>query len=70
MDLKNNKIKMGEIFNNPEAKKILEREFPEFTTPFMLRMAKNMSLDDVLRLAKGRVPQAKIDRTVEELKRA
>ncbi len=69
MDLKSNRITMGEMLENPVAKEILKREFPDFMTPFMLQMARNMTLEGVLKLAKGRVSQAQIDKTVEELKR-
>ncbi|MDP4152296.1 MAG: hypothetical protein Q8865_02485 [Bacillota bacterium] len=68
MDLKNNQITIGEIASNPEAKNILEQEFSNIVNPMLMRMAWNMSLNDVLKFARGRVPQEKIDHTLEELK--
>ncbi|MCX7614591.1 MAG: hypothetical protein N2Z65_02400 [Clostridiales bacterium] len=67
MDLKNYKIKMGEILKNPMAKEILLKEFPEFMSPFMIKMSQNMPLEDVLKMAKGRVSPAKIDKVIAQL---
>ena len=67
MDLKNHQITIGEILKSPAAEEILRREFPELMTPGTLRMARNMSLEKVLKLAKGRYSQTQINRTIEEL---
>ena len=67
MDLKGQKITVGEIVANPKAKALLERELNQYMTPMLMRMAKNMSLKEVLRLANGRVPQTEVDRIVREL---
>ena len=67
MDLRNNQIKMSEILANPKAKEILKREFPRLMNPMILRRARNMTLADVLRFARGRVSQDKIDKIITEL---
>lgn len=67
LDLKGQKITVGEIVANPKAKALLERELNQYMTPMLLKMAKNMSLKEVLRLANGRVPQGEVDRIVREL---
>ena len=67
MDLKNNKITVGELMANPAAKAVLEREFSQYMTPMLMQMAKNMTIKDVLKYASGRVPQQYIDKIIREL---
>lgn len=67
MDLRNNQIKMRELFANPAAKKILMSSFPEFNNSFMLRMAENMSLASVIKMAGGRVKRERIEQAIAEL---
>ncbi len=67
MDLKNNAIKMEELFSSPRAKALLLREFPEFASPLMLKISANMTLEAVLRLAEGRFPKQRLDMIVSEL---
>ncbi len=67
MDLRNNEIKMRELFSVPEAKAILIKSFPEFSNPFMLSMAENMTLAAVIKLAGSRVKRARIENAVSEL---
>lgn len=67
LDLKDQKITVGEIVANPKAKVLLERELNQYMTPMLLRMAKNMTLKEVLRFANGRVPREEVDRIVREL---
>lgn len=67
MDLRNNQITVGEILKNPQAKALLNREFPEVANPFLLSLAHNMTLASILELAKNRYPQNKIDSVLAEL---
>ena len=67
MDLKNNEITVGEIISNPEANALLKREFPDVMNPFMLQLARKMTLAKILDLAKDRYPQEKISRVIAEL---
>jgi hypothetical protein len=53
MDLRNNKITLGEILKNPKGEGILGRFFPELMNPFLLHQAKKMSLENILKLATG-----------------
>ena len=67
MDLKGNRITMGEILKNGAAKALLLRAFPELDNPLMLMMAKGMTLDAVLKLGAGRYDPEKIARVLAEL---
>ena len=69
MDLKNNQITVGDVLSNPSAKALLRREFPEVTKPVLLGMARGMTLESILRLAKDRYPQEKIDAVLSELQK-
>ena len=68
MDLKNNKIKLGEVLKNPQAKSVLERAFPQWMESPMLKMAKHMPLCEILRLAQNHVPEAEIQSVLEKLR--
>ncbi len=67
MNLRNNEITVGEIISNPAANALLTREFPDVMNPFMLQLARSMTLASVLELAKGRYPQEKIDGVLAQL---
>ena len=68
MDLRNGRIAMGELWQNPQAKAILRQEFPELDhNPMLLRMGMRMPLSRVLQHVRGKVPQEKVDRTLQRL---
>jgi len=68
VDLRNNQITIGELLLNPKAKMIARREFLALMNPFMLSMAKNMTLQQALKYAEKEIPQNKINRIIAELK--
>lgn len=68
MDLKNNNITVAELLSNPKSKTILVRNFPQYANHPMISMAGYMPLNKVLGIARGRVPQDLIERTLAELK--
>ncbi len=67
MNLKNNKIKLEEILNNPQARQVLESEFSDWIHSPLVKMAKRMTLGEVLQFAQRKVPQAKIQSVLEKL---
>ncbi|MBR6554858.1 MAG: hypothetical protein IKT90_01465 [Clostridia bacterium] len=68
MDLRNGRIMMAELWENPRARAILQQEFPQFArNPMMLRMGLRMPLSRVLEHARGRVPQEKVERALQRL---
>ena len=68
MNLKNYNITVGELLSNPKSKAILKEEFPEYINHPLVNFASYMPLKKVLDFAKGRVPQKKVNRTLEKLK--
>jgi hypothetical protein len=69
MDLKNNNITIGEILKNVEAKRLLEKEFPQYIKQPMLSMAMNMPLSRIISMSQGKVPQDKINSLIILLQR-
>ncbi len=67
MDLKNNKIKLGELLKNEQARQVLKSSFPEWMDSPLLQMAKHMPLCEILRLAQKQVPQDKIQSVLDKL---
>lgn len=68
MDLKNNNITLGEVLKNNQAKKVLQNEFKEYFNSPLFSFAKKMSIQKLLQLAKGKVPDDKINKILNELK--
>lgn len=68
MDLKNYNITVGELLSNPKSKAVLKAEFPQYVNHPLVNFASYMPLKKVLDYAKGKVPQKKINKTLEKLK--
>lgn len=67
MDLQNGKIKVREVLAHPEAMRIFEREFGELAHSPMIQMASNMPLSKVIKMARGKIENAQIERILNEL---
>ncbi len=67
MDLKNGKITVSEVLQNPRAYALLKQEFPQMVQSPLFHLAGGMTLNQVLAFAKGTIPQDKIDRLLEQL---
>ena len=68
MDLRSGKITLGEVLSNPKAKALLQKELPELAGSPLLLFARNMTVKQILQMVKGKVPQDKITRLLEQLK--
>ena len=67
MDLRDNKIKLGDVMKNKAAAALLRRTFPEWANSPLLLVASNMTLDEVLKVAAKRVPKEKLAAVLKEL---
>lgn len=67
MYLKNNQITVRELLSDPQARQLFQREFPQWAHTPMLSMMQNMTLEGVLSLAKGHVPEQKINQVLSQL---
>ncbi len=70
MDLKHNKITVGELMDHPNARSVLQRRFPMVMKHPMMGAARTITLEQILSVAQAYVPQKKIDETLNELRRA
>lgn len=67
MNLYGYNITVGRLLANPQARALIDREFPGLLQNPMVRFAKRMTLRQLLQRARGIVPQEKIDRVLREL---
>ena len=70
MDLKNNKVTVGELMEHPGARAVLQRRFPMVVKHPLMGAARTITLEQILSVAQAYVPQKKIDETLNELRRA
>lgn len=68
MDLKNNSITVGQVLAYGPARALLYRELPMIMNHPMVGMARNMTLNQVMGFAQGRVPQQKINQVLAKLR--
>ena len=69
MNLKNGQITVGEVLSNPNARALLQREYLALLNHPMLGMARGMTLNQVLGMARGKVSQQQVNRLFEQLSR-
>ncbi|MBE6907421.1 hypothetical protein [Marasmitruncus massiliensis] len=67
MNLRNGQITVGELLSNPAVRRLAQQEFPGIMNHPMLHSAYNMSISQVMTMARGRVPQVKINRLLQTL---
>ena len=70
MDLKHNKITVGELMDHPNTRAVLQRRFPMVVKHPLMGAARTITLGQILSVAQAYVPQKKIDETLNELRRA
>ena len=70
MDLKHNKITVGELMDNPKSRAVLQRRFPMVLKHPLVGAARTVTLEQIVSFAQAYVPQKKIDETLNDLRRA
>lgn len=70
MDLKHNKITVGELMDHPNTRAVLQRRFPMLMKHPLMGAARTITLEQILSVAQAYVPQKKIDETLNDLRRA
>ncbi len=68
MDLRSGKITLGEVLSNPKAKALVQKELPELADSPLLLFARNMTVAQILQMTKGKIPEEKVTRLLEQLK--
>lgn len=69
MNLKNNKVTVGELLDYAPAKAVFQKRFPMVMRHPMLGAARTVTLEQVIAMAGNYIPQKKIQETLEELKK-
>jgi len=69
MNLRNYEITVSEVLKNPQARTLLQKEFPQITNPPMFALTQNMPLREVIRRAQGVVPKVKINQLLSQLEK-
>ncbi|MFI3253049.1 MAG: hypothetical protein R3Y63_01740 [Eubacteriales bacterium] len=67
MNLQNGHITLGALLQNPQAKAILMKNFPKAMANPLLSMAKNMTLNQLVAKAGGKISPQEIEKTLSEL---
>ena len=70
MNLKGNKITVGELMVHPGARAVFQRRFPMLMKHPMMGAARTITLEQILSVAQQYVPQKKIEETLNDLRRA
>ena len=70
MDLKENKITLGELWDNPQSRAVFQKRIPMLAKHPVKGAARTVTLEQVIAVAKGYIPQRTIDETLAELRRA
>ena len=66
MDLKNNRITVGELMDNPRSRTIFQRRFPMVLKHPPVGAARTVTLEQILGFAQAYIPQKKIDEVLGE----
>ena len=69
MNLKNNRITVGELMDYEPAKAVFQKRFPMVMRHPMMGAARTMTLEQVMAVAQPYIPKKTIQDTLEELKR-
>ena len=70
MDLKHNRITVGELMDSPKARAVLQRRFPIALKHPPVGAARTVTLEQIVAFAQAFVSQKKIDEALDDLRRA
>lgn len=69
MDLKNLKITVGELLDDPRSRAVFQRRFAHLLHSPLVQAGRSLTLEQLIALASAKLPQKVIRETLEELKR-
>ncbi len=69
MDLKNNKITVGELLDYAPSKAVFQKRFPMVLKHPMVGAARTVTLEQLIAFAGAYIPQRTIQDTLNELRR-
>lgn len=69
MNLKNNRITVGELLDYAPAKAVIQKRFPMVLRHPMAGAARTMTLEQILAAAGSYIPKKLLEETLNELRR-
>ncbi len=69
LNLKNGKITVGELLDDPRSRAVLQKRFPAALRHPMTGAARTVTLEQLLAAASAWLPRRKLDEALEELRR-
>lgn len=69
MDLRNNKITVGELMDHAPSRAVFQRRFPMALRHPMMGAARTVTLEQVIAIASAYIPQKTIQDTLNELRK-
>lgn len=69
MNLKQNKITIGELLDYAPAKAVIQKRFPMVMRHPMVGAARTMTLEQILAVAEGYVPKKNLQEALNELQK-
>ena len=70
LQLRNNKITVGELLDDPRSRAVFQRRFGHLLRSPMVEAGRSLTLEQLIALAGTKLPPHVIRETLEELKRA
>ena len=70
LDLKNNKITLGELLDHPNTRAVLQKRFPMALKQPLMGAARTVTLEQALAFAQAYVPPKKLNEALNDLRRA
>lgn len=69
MDLKNNKITVGELLDDPKSRAVFQRRFPMVMRHPLLGASRTVTLEQLVSFAQVYISQKAVSETLSELKK-
>jgi len=70
MELRNRKITVGELLDDPRSRAVFQRRFGHLLQSPLVKAGRSLTLEQLVTLAGTKLPQKVIEETLEELRRA
>lgn len=69
MNLKNNRITVGELLDDPRSRAVFQRRFGHLLRNPLVEAGRSLTLEQLIALAGTKLPRKVIEETLEELKK-
>ena len=69
LDLRNKRITVGELLDDPRSRAVFQRRFSHLLHNPMVEAGRSLTLEQLIALAKTKLPRNVIEETLAELKK-